>query len=265
MKENKGSFGAAKKIAWLMCLMLAGCAGSQQSMVQQAETPEKTEVQNRARVHTDLAASYYGRAQHGVALEELNVALRADPGFTPAYNMLGLVYMELREDKQAEQAFLEALRFSPNDSEAHNNYGWFLCTHGRAEQSISHFLAAIKNPLYATPDRAYLNAGICARKQGDDAAAERYLLNALKIRPLQQQALYQIAELYFAQGRYEEANHNLGRHLQVTAPSADSLWLAVRLDRKLGDRNAEASHSLQLRRQFPESPQVKLLKSGRYE
>ena len=264
-KTSNGSFSVAKKIALTLCLILAGCAGGQQHVIQQPESSERVDAQYRARVHTELAASYFSLAQYGVALEELNEALRSDASYTPAYNMLGVVYMELKEDRQAEQSFQQALRISPADSEAHNNYGWFLCTRGRMAQSIDHFLEAVKNPLYATPERAYLNAGICTRKQGDDAGAEKYFLSALKIQPLQQQALYNIADLYFAQGRYGDARLHLDRHLRVAAATADSLWLAVRIDRKLRDRDAEASHALQLRKQFPDSPQADLLKSGRYE
>ena len=264
-KTNEESFSVIKKTALALCLVLTGCAGGQQHVIQQPESSEKIDAQYRARVHTELAASYYSLAQYGVALEELNEALRSDSSYTPAYNMLGVVYMELKEDRQAEQSFEQALRISPADSEAHNNFGWFLCTRGRMAQSIGHFMEAVKNPLYATPERAYLNAGICARKQGDDAGAEKYFQSALKIQPLQQQTLYNIADLYFAQGRYGDARLHLDRHLRVTAATADSLWLAVRIDRKLRDRDAEASHGLQLRKQFPDSPQVDLLKSGRYE
>lgn len=265
MKTNEESFGVAKKIALTLCLVLAGCAGGQQYDIQQPESSEKVDAQYRARVHTELAAGYYSRAQYGVAIEELNEALRSDSSYTPAYNMFGVVYMALKEDKKAEQSFEQALRISPADSEAHNNFGWFLCVRGRMAQSIGHFLEAVKNPLYATPERAYLNAGICTRKLGDDAGAEKYFLSALKIQPLQQQALYNIAELYFSQSRYEDARLYLDRHLRVTAATPDSLWLAVRIDRKLHDRDAEASHGLQLRKQFPDSPQADLLKSGRYE
>ncbi len=266
VKTSERSFGVAKKIACTLCLILAGCAGGgEQHMIQQAESSAKVDAQYRARVHTELAASYYSLGQYGVALEELNDALRSDSSYTPAYNMLGVVYMELKEDKQAEQAYEQALRISPSDSETHNNYGWFLCTRGRMGLSIGHFLEAVKNPLYATPERAYLNAGICSRKQGNDSEAEKYFLSALKIQPLQQQVLYNIADLYFSQARFEDARLHLDRHLRVAAATADSLWLAVRIDRKLHDRNAEASHGLQLRKQFPDSPQADLLKSGRFD
>ena len=40
-----------------------------------------------------------------VALEELRIAIADDPNYAPAYNMLGLVYMELRENAAARGEF----------------------------------------------------------------------------------------------------------------------------------------------------------------
>ncbi|HEY8623393.1 MAG TPA: hypothetical protein VIM74_05965, partial [Casimicrobiaceae bacterium] len=47
---------------------------------------------DRARMHTDLAGGYYQRGQMDIAIEELNLAAAADPGYAPAYNIYGLVY-----------------------------------------------------------------------------------------------------------------------------------------------------------------------------
>ena len=47
--------------------------------------------------------------------------------------------------------------------------------------------------------------------------------------------------------------------------SAESLWLGLRIERKLGNKTAEASYALQLKRKFPDSPQTQALLSERYE
>ena len=134
-------------------------------------------------MHTELAGLYYQRAQFGVALEELNNALQADRDYAPAYSVRGLVHMALREDKEAEADFKRSLRLDNTDSDTHNNYGWFLCQRGRANESIEQFMAAIKNPLYTTPGLAYLNAGLCSRKAGNNKDAEDFLQKALLVQP----------------------------------------------------------------------------------
>ena len=44
-----------------------------------------------------------------------------------------------------------ALGLAAGDPEINNNYGWFLCQNGREQLAINYFMAAAKNPLYATP------------------------------------------------------------------------------------------------------------------
>jgi type IV pilus assembly protein PilF len=48
-------------------------------------------------------------------------------------------------------------------------------------------------------------------------------------------------------------------------PTADVLWMALRAERKLGNREAEARHASQLRRRFPGSPEQELLSQGQYD
>ena len=123
-----------KKIAAGLILIFAGCVSTGPEPARRAGstpsyTPQKnavTDAQTRAHVHTDLAAGYFELGNYGVALQEANEALKSDPNFAPAFNVLGLVYMELRDDKSAESNFQNALRIAPLDSDANNNYGWFL-------------------------------------------------------------------------------------------------------------------------------------------
>ncbi len=220
----------------------------------------------RAELHTQLGATYYSRGQLGVALQELNEALQADSSFAPAYNVRGLVYMELREDEQARKNFERALSLSPADSDAHNNYGWFLCQRGQAKESIAHFLAALKNPLYPTPDKAYFNAGVCSLKFDDEQGAEGYFLKAVQLQAQLPQAYFYLAELYFKRSAYSQAKNSLIRYMQQTAsPSAESLWLGVRIEHKTGDRTAEVDYSFQLRKRYPDSREAKALAEGLFE
>ena len=254
----------------MICLLgaLAGCVQQQveTTNVSSRDTPIKpADAQKRAKIHTDLGAGYYERGQLGVALDELKEALRVDPNYAPAYNVMGLVYMELREDGDAERSFRRALEIDPLDSDTNNNYGWFLCQHKHEDQSIKYFMTALKNPLYATPEKSYFNAGICMRQKGDEQAAEEYFLKALRIRPGLPQALYNMADLSYKRSQYTEARAYLAKYQRVAAPTAESLWLGVRTERKLGNRDAEASYALQLRRKYPESKETQALKKGQFE
>lgn len=256
-----------KSFLVLLLVFLAACAGQQKTSTglnPPQAAPKPASPEERARIHTELAALYYSRGNHGVALQEAMTAVEADPQYGPAFNVLGLVQMELKEDAAADRSFQQALAINPNDSEANNNYGWFLCNRGREKDSIAYFLAAIRNPLYQTPELAYTNAGLCSRKLGNDQEAESYLLQALKLRPGQPRALQVLAEIHYQRRDYTGTKELVTRFLEVAQPTPEILWLGVLSARGLGDRNAEASYGVQLRRRYPDSKEALALKSGSY-
>lgn len=246
-----------------LLLLTAGCI---QQPVQEGDESWNN-AQESAKVHTELAAEYFSRGQFAVAIEEVTEALRADPKYAPAYNMLGLVYMDLNEDRLAQQNFERALKIAPNDSEANNNYGWFLCQRRpeRMDQAVKHFMAALRNPLYPTPEKPYTNAGICELSRGDYKSAEEFFQKTLLIRPGYSQALIGLAEVNYRSNNLAAAKSNLSRYMQISTPTAESLWLGIQIERKSGDRHAEASYTLQLQKRFPDSKEAAALREGRLE
>ncbi|MES1982119.1 MAG: type IV pilus biogenesis/stability protein PilW [Pseudomonadota bacterium] len=243
----------------ILMLLLAGCAApAGNSFEQQARARSSA----GARVHTELAAQYYDRTQYGVALEEVARALAIEPNYAPAYNVRGLVHMALREDEQAEADFLHGLDLDARDSEGANNYGWFLCQRGRERESVKWFLTALKNPLYTTPAKAYLNAGVCSRKAGDMRQAEGFLRQALTLQPEMPEALLNLADFSYASGDLPGAKSYFLRYVQSldNAPlSAENLWLGVRIERKLGDAVAEEKYAAQLRKRYPDARETQLM------
>ncbi len=256
----------------LACGALAGCAQSPATSATQANTVETGTLtgevgdpRNRARIHTELASAYFERGNMGVALEELRIAIDADPNYAQAFNVLGLVHMDLRENAVAQQHFERALRLSPNDPDINNNYGWFLCHSGREEQSIAYFLAAIKNPLYHTPARSYVNAGLCAMRKNNERDAFDYFERALRSEPDNRQAVLHMASIQHKRGQLESARAYIGRFNKLVEPTAESLWLALRIERKLGDKSAENTLATQLRRRFSGSKEYQDMVQGKFE
>lgn len=261
-------------IAALACVLAAGCATQPASDTalksEMATTGDETQTRHRARIHTELAAGYYSLAgsdpsRMGIALEEVNMALKIDPTYSPAYNVAGLIYAALKQDEQAEASFKRALAINPLDSDANHNYGQFLCERKREQEGIAYFMAAMRNPLYRTPDKSYVNAGICARRQGNVAEAEGYFQQALRVRPRQPQALYNLSELSYEQSDLKSAKKHMDLLVRIAQPNPEALWLAVRIERRLGDAASAASYAQQLRKNFPDSKEAKALSGGRFE
>lgn len=246
----------------LLLTMLATVLFSASCVNQQQQEKENENLKSRARAHTDLGAVYYQQKQLEIALEEFNNAVKIDPNFASAYNGLGLVNAELGKDDIADASFRKSIQLEPSNSEAHNNYGSFLCDRNRIDESIVEFLAAVKNPLYATPAMAYTNAAICSMRKKNMAGAEQYLQQALQIDPLSQAAAYQLASLQFKRNDAVAAKKTL-QNVMLSRPGPEVLWLGIQIERVVGGKDAEASYALQLRRQYPDSEQAKLLQSGK--
>ena len=249
----------------LLPVILAACVSSGPTPFATDAAQGTTDPRNRARIHTELGSLYYSRGQMGVALQELREAIKANPDYGPAYTVLGLVYMDLRENELARQNLERALQLVPDDSDVNNNYGWFLCQTGAPKDSIKYFLVAIKNPLYETPQKAYLNAGVCSVRMGDQKQAEEFFQRALRIEPTMPSALLNLAQLQYQRGNLAEAKIQITRFNKATDPTAESLWLAMRIERKLGDRVAEASLAAQFRRNFSSSREYQNFLKGQFE
>ena len=258
------------RIAGVACLIafLAGCSSAPKTPAPQpAEPPpppKQVEVspKERAQLHVDLGAGYYERGQMDVALDELNEAVKLDPNNAKAYNIYGLIYSLLDENAKAEQNFQKAMQLAPQDSDIHHNWGWYLCTHGRAREAIPEFEQAIRDPLYKTPEIALVNAGRCSVSIGDIANAEVYFKRALAASPNNPNAAYGLALIAYKASRFDQARGWMRPAVQQANPTPEALYLGVCVERKLGDRQAELSYASQLRNRYPNADETKAIVTG---
>lgn len=242
----------------VVALSVTGCVTQTSVETKVPDQAAPSDPAFKARLHTERAGEYYKLGNYGVALEAARQALAAVPTHAPAYNMLGLIYMQLGEDAKASQAFDQALKFAPGDSDVLNNYGWYVCQRRNPAEAMQYFQSALRNPLYSSPERALHNAGVCVRKAGDAAQAEAQFRAALQRQPQYAPSLLELADLLYGQGRVKEAETLLARHMQIVAmPGADALLLGVRIARATGDKVAEANYLSQLRRRFADSAQTR--------
>lgn len=268
-------------IAWLffaacasLLLVLAGCAETTRSSAVEGASNANVDIQKRDSTQTDLrkraairlqlAVSYYQDGKFAVALDELKEALRLDANFADAHNVLALVYMELHENGLAEQSFQRALVIEPSNSDLNNNYGWYLCQNGREKEALTYFENALKNPLYLQPAKPLQNAGVCAQKMGNHTAAEEYFRRSFEIDPTGAVAAYNLAEIYYTRKEMPRARFYASQVNNGLAPTPASLWLGIRIERRLGNRANQLALESQLERLFAESREAQLQKRGIY-
>lgn len=248
------------------CLMLTACANTGTSAVTSNDASSNAHdvYLERAQIHTELAAGYFERAQYSIALDEAHTALDSDKNYAAAYDILGLIYMALNEIAPAQENFDHALALAPNEPEIHNNYGWFLCSQKRYDEAMKQFNTAIANPLYTKPQNSLTNAGLCEINAGHTLIAEGYLEKSLRLDRSQPKAQIALAEIYYQQGRYAEADMLIHDPLGDN-PDAKLLWLAIRIAHKTNNSNTEATASMLLRSHFPDAPETRLLNQGNYD
>lgn len=240
-------------------------AGGNEEIDTGAIIAEQSSPRDRARIHTELAAAYFERGNIAVALEEIRIAIAADANYALAYNVLALLHADLRENDQAQANFERALRLNPTDADINHNYGWFLCQSGREELSLRYFQAAVRNPLYATPQKSYALAASCAARKNRTGEALDFYERALKLDPNYLNAVMGMAQLKYRTGSFVESRNLVSRYNKLIEPTAESLWLALRVERQLGNKDGEGNFAAQLRRQYPDTTEYHELLKGQFD
>jgi len=254
--------------------VLAGCAGGAGKLAPEGNTRELktasdlTVNDKRAAIRMQLAIGYFQEGNYNVALDEIKQAIAIDPEVSDAYSVRALIYTSMGEMPLAEENYQRAMRLAPNNPELNNNYGSFLCQTGRFAAGIAQFDLALKNPKYQSPNKALVNAGACSLKLKNYDAAERYLLDALRYDANLPTTNASLARVYYERRDYPRAGFFINRLLAAAKPetlAADVLWLAIRIERKLGEKATEQSLVTQLRRHHATSPEFAAFQRGAFD
>ncbi len=266
---------ALAALATSLAAMLSGCAGGAAGSsglpgnTRELRTAsDQTPNEKRADIRMQLAIGYFEAGNHAVALDEIKAAITVNPDFSDAYSVRALIYTAMGEMALAEENYQRAMRLAPNNPELNNNYGSFLCQTGRHALAIAQFETALKSTTYQSPHKAMINAGACSIKMKNFDAAERYLMDALRYDAELPKTNASLARVYFERRDFTRAGFFINRLRAVVKPenlSAEDLWLAIRIERKLGDRAAETSLVTQLRRRHPASAEYAAFQRGAYD
>lgn len=254
---------------WLA--LLAGCAGPQDasggSVARDRTTAsDETDADRRARVRLELATGYFGRGQFETALDEVKLALNVKPDLSEALSLRGLIYAALREDRLAEESFRRALQVNPRDGDAMHNYGWFLCERRRYPEAIAQFQQAITQPQYLSVPRSYMTLGICQARAGQLADAERNLVRSYELDSSNPVTAVNLSDVLLRRGDLERARFYIRRvNAQADLSSAQTLWLAAKIEHKMGNQPAARDFGRQLRNRFPQSPEAQAYERGRFD
>ena len=254
--------------AFALAAALAGCAATAPDADlarERALEAEETDARKRARARLELAVGYFEQGQTGIALDELRQVVAADPSFPDAYNLRGLIYMRLNELRLAEENFRRAVQLNPRDSHTLHNLGWLQCQQRRYDESLKTFDQVLANRAYTEPAKTLMAQGLCQARAGKPADAERSLARAYEIDAGNPIIGYNLATLLYQRGELQRAQFLIRRINNSQLANAETLWLGVKVERRLGDQVAASQLGDQLRRRFPQSREVGAFDRGAFD
>lgn len=260
----------AAGLAALVAVLLVGCATPGRPAPEAATTgvvipSEESEPRRRARVRVELASRYFEQGQTTVALEEVKLALATDPSFAEAYNLRGLVYMRLNDLGMAEESFRQALRLNPREPGTAHNYGWLMCQQGRFDQAVAQFAQALEHPVYADKAKTWLAQGMCLQQAGRTEEAERSFARSYELDPANPITGYNLAQSLLRRGDAQRAQFYIRRINNSEYANAESLWLGIKVERRLGNRQAADQLATQLRNRFAQSREYMALERQAFD
>ena len=225
---------------------------------------EDTEARKRARIRLELASNYFESEQIVIALDETKQALTTDPSYADAYNMLGLIYMRLSDYDKAEESFRRALALQPRDSNIAHNYAWLLCLQKKYIEADNYFNLVFSNNNYSAVSKTLMTQGICQISSGEYLKAEKTLLRSYEIDISNPITSYNLANLFFRKNDFSRAQFYIRRLNNSEMANAETLWLGLKIERKLNDGVAMRQLADQLRKRFPGSSELSLYDSGKF-
>ncbi|KNZ32106.1 MAG: pilus assembly protein PilW [Methylibium sp. NZG] len=258
----------------LLAALMAACAvppPPKPAPVQASESPDRitasdeSESSKRARVRLELAAAYFGRGQMETALDQVKLALLAEPNLGQAHNLRGLIYASLGDERLAEESFRRALQINPRDTDTMQNFGWYLCQQKRYPEANQQFDQLMAVPQYRDGARTLLTQGVCHAYAGNLPQAERTLLRSLEMDPANPATAVNLSEVLYRKGDLERARGFILRvNQQADVASAQTLWLAARIEHRLGNQQSLDDVGRQLRNRFPASREASLFDRGQF-
>jgi type IV pilus assembly protein PilF len=244
--------------AILLCAFLGACVTEPRDPAFAGAAGINKEAAAKNRV--SLGLTYLSNGNFSQAKANLDKALNFAPKSADAHFAMAYYYQQVDELILAEEYYLQALKFAPENPNIINSYGAFLCELGRYEMAKSYLLKAATSKRYISVAETYENLAICAVDQGKVDEAIDFLDLALNHQPTRSKSLYFLAQLKKEQGNYDEAKKLLWKYDRVSRFSPESLWLSYEIAQGLGDTKAALGYGELMQSMFPEHSNTALFK-----
>jgi type IV pilus assembly protein PilF len=263
------SLAGTLTLAALTTLTVSGCASPQASDTSAAAdivTPsDESDTRRRARIRLELASGYFEQGKTEVALDEVKQVLAIDPSFAEGHDLRGLILMRLNDNRSAEESFRRAIGLNPRDANPHHNLGWLMCQQARYPEAQREFDAAMASPTYAGRSKTLLAQGVCQARAGKIPEAEQSLARSYELDPGNPITGYNLANLLFRRGENTRAQFYIRRINNSELANAESLWLGIKVERRMNDTVAMRQLGEQLKKRFSGTPEATKYDRGAFD
>ena len=155
--------------------------------------------------HTTMAIADLNQGDTASAITKSKAAVKANRWDANAWHTMGLAYFAAELPREAETAFLKALRLQPEFSQAALNLGSLYLEEARWDEAITQIEKAATNPEYKPPDRALHNLGWAWFNKGEYSKARGYYRRVLRQFQRFCPALLNLGMVDEAEGKVEDA------------------------------------------------------------
>ena len=274
MNNNAAAAWRCRQWLFCACLLISALAGLSGCASRQGESGNGSEIMTdsdepnahkRARIRLELATGYFEQGQTTIALDELKQSISADPNSAAAYNLRGLIYLRLNDFRFAEESFRKALSIEPQDATVMHNLGWSYCQEARYPQAQQLFAQALAVPQYRERAKTWRAQGLCQVRAGQREEGEQSLLKSHEFEPGNPVTAYNLALLMFQRGEFSGAQFYVRRLNNSELANEESLWLGIKVERRLDNRTAMQQLGAQLLKRYPQSRQADAYQRGVFD
>ena len=173
--------------------------------------------------------------------------------------------MRLNDPRLAEDSFRRALAINPRDADVLHNYGWMLCQQSRFGESQKALAQAIALPLYGGRAKSWMAQGLCQMKAGQGAEAELSFQRSYELDAANPVTGYNLASLLYLRGELVRAQFYVRRLNNSELANSESLWLGIKVERKLENREAMQQLAGQLKKRFSQSRELAFFERSAFD
>jgi type IV pilus assembly protein PilF len=253
----------------LSSVLVTGCASTSGSgasgRTDIVTDSDESSDRKRARIRVELAMGYLEQGKTTIALDEVKLALAADPDFADGYSLRGLIYMRLNEFSLAQDSFMKALSIRPGNANILHNLGWLRCQQARYPEALADFSRALADPAYGERAKTYMAQGLCQIRAGQRREAEQSLLKSYELDAANPVTGYNLANLLYQNADFARAQFYIRRINNSEWANAESLWLGIKVENRMADRVALLQLANQLEKRFPQSKEADAYRRGAFD